>query len=391
MEAEAEAAEPQPPPQPIVSVKQQQQQNQRELRAAAAAAAAAGTPFITSPPLPTPVGRTVQLYYNRLAGPLRGISTSSLVVKVGFNKWEMVNDIVMDRATELAATEQGGGSPAEWWVASLFLPTELFGVDFVVCDGEAKFFDNNKGQDFSLLLSGALTEEELLEQRAAAYEAAERGRVAMLEVEEARLADVVATQAVVAEDAAREEFRRRRAAEHAESARAAVAARGTGAVGAAVAAARPSKDGVFGWPLGPPTAGQPTLLVYNLEAGPLRGVAAAAVAHLDCDGWSKAWHAEVPLTPLAAADLEAYGLRPGSGRWVGGTFTVPRTAVVLDFVISDPSKRIWDNNSQRDFHTVVAGQASEEELYADIVAANAEADAAAEESAVARVRRVEWC
>jgi hypothetical protein len=53
-------------------------------------------------------------------------------------------------------------------------------VDYVIMDNNNGVFDNNGGSDYVLPLSGAPTEQEVLDRRAAAYEAAERERLAVL-------------------------------------------------------------------------------------------------------------------------------------------------------------------------------------------------------------------
>ena len=56
---------------------------------------------------------------------------------------------------------------------------DTFHVSFVIMDTRSGVFDNNGGQDYSLPLAGASTEQEILDRRAAAYEAAERERLAV--------------------------------------------------------------------------------------------------------------------------------------------------------------------------------------------------------------------
>lgn len=56
---------------------------------------------------------------------------------------------------------------------------DTFQVDFVVMDRNSGVFDNKGGQDYSLPLLGASTEQEILDRRAAVYEAAERERLAV--------------------------------------------------------------------------------------------------------------------------------------------------------------------------------------------------------------------
>ncbi len=54
---------------------------------------------------------------------------------------------------------------------------DTFQVDFVVMDCKSGVFDNKGGQDYSLPLVGASTEPEIIDRRAAVYEAAERERL----------------------------------------------------------------------------------------------------------------------------------------------------------------------------------------------------------------------
>ena len=56
---------------------------------------------------------------------------------------------------------------------------DTFQVGFVVMDTRSGVFDNNGGKDYSLPLAGASTEQEILDRRAAIYEAAERERLAV--------------------------------------------------------------------------------------------------------------------------------------------------------------------------------------------------------------------
>lgn len=52
-------------------------------------------------------------------------------------------------------------------------------MDFVVLDGASGVFDNNAGSDYGLPLLGAPTEQQVLQRRAQAQEAAERERLAV--------------------------------------------------------------------------------------------------------------------------------------------------------------------------------------------------------------------
>jgi len=59
---------------------------------------------------------------------------------VGFNKWESIETVAMERAPELAGA---GGSSADWWKVQLPLPDLLFRVDFVTVDSQSGAVDNN--------------------------------------------------------------------------------------------------------------------------------------------------------------------------------------------------------------------------------------------------------
>ena len=56
---------------------------------------------------------------------------------------------------------------------------DTFQVDFVVMDNKSGVFDNKGGQDYSLPLLGASTEQEILDRRAAVHQAAESERLAV--------------------------------------------------------------------------------------------------------------------------------------------------------------------------------------------------------------------
>jgi hypothetical protein len=62
-------------------------------------------------------------------------------------------------------------------------------------------------QDYRLALSGALTEQQLLEQRVAEYEAAEAERLALLEEEEARIMVGIQKRAAAAAEVARKAYK----------------------------------------------------------------------------------------------------------------------------------------------------------------------------------------
>lgn len=62
-----------------------------------------------------------------------------------------------------------------------------------------------------------------------------------------------------------------------------------------------------------------------------------------------------------ALQREELGL-PEYGDWWRGSVAVPKTAEVLDLVMSDAAKSAWENNRGQDFHTPVRGALSKEQL-----------------------------
>lgn len=66
-------------------------------------------------------------------------------------------------------------------------------------------------------------------------------------------------------------------------------------------------------------------------------------------------------------EVETHGLQGGSkddasSKWWIATVPVWSTAAVLDFVFANEARTAWDNCNNADFHTLVAGAASGEEL-----------------------------
>ena len=60
---------------------------------------------------------------------------------------------------------------------------DTFQVDYVIMDNNSGIFDNNGGQDHFLPLSGAPTEQQVLDRRAETLEAAERERLQVYTLE----------------------------------------------------------------------------------------------------------------------------------------------------------------------------------------------------------------
>lgn len=62
----------------------------------------------------------------------------------------------------------GGGSRAEdWWLGWVEVPLGARSVDWVISDRERNNWDNNSGRDFHCGVKGALSDEQLLQVRAA--------------------------------------------------------------------------------------------------------------------------------------------------------------------------------------------------------------------------------
>ena len=53
---------------------------------------------------------------------------------------------------------------------------------------------------------------------------------------------------------------------------------------------------------------------------------------------------------------------PQHGEWWTGSFQTPKLAGVLDFVFSDASRKVWDNNKNKDYHVQIQGALSKEQL-----------------------------
>eukprot|EP00775_Hariotina_reticulata_P005611 gene5611-5849_t len=297
---------------------------------------------------------TARVFYNRCAGPLP--SNAQLQLKAGLNKWEEI--VVFDAARCAALASAGSGQ--EWWEVTFEVPAALFKLDFVMMDKNTGAVDNNKAKDFSLKLVGGPTEQQLLEQRAEEYAAAEATRRALLAAAEVTLWEKVQMEAAEVAAEARVEFRERRTKELMAAAAQAVAQRRRPALATLETAL--SKAGVFAWVGGP------------LKAG------CSAKLHLGYDGW---YNKE-----------KQYKLKTSDASWCGAWVDIPASAAVVDFVISDKEGRNWDNNSNKDFHSSVEAAATSDSMVEMVFQAMkreaAEADSAAEDRAASRaMRRVE--
>ncbi|GIL75551.1 hypothetical protein Vretifemale_5321 [Volvox reticuliferus] len=335
------------------------------------------------------VGRPVRIYYNRTRGPLP--PSKRLQVKAGFNKWEEIVEFDMELARELPP---GGGH--EWWVLSLELPSDLFRFDYVIVDGVSGSVDNNGYRDYQLRLVDAPTEDEVMAARAEAYRRFDEERRKSIEEEEKRLWRLVESKALDAAAAARVEFRRRRDSELLEAARQVVADRRKADITAVPAADKLA--GVYTWCGGPPRPGQRSFLAYNKVHGNAGGGlmhAGGVRVHLGYDGWWNKITQTTDLAPLTQEQLTAHNLSSSGGlQWYGAWIDVPYSAAVLNFVFSDREQRNWDNNGMRDYHTLVSGAHSGDELVEMLHAAmkrdSADSDKEVEDRAALRaVRKVE--
>jgi starch synthase len=96
-------------------------------------------------------GSKVQLLYNRMKGPLSGLSIpedKSLTLRYGTNGWQTPQALDMERMQETGSEEVDG---EEWWVGVMDLPSEAAAANFVV--NYFEHYDNNNGQDYKLLVA----------------------------------------------------------------------------------------------------------------------------------------------------------------------------------------------------------------------------------------------
>ncbi|WIA34022.1 hypothetical protein OEZ86_012404 [Tetradesmus obliquus] len=351
----------------------------------AADAAARGEPLFSWPPEGVGVGGTARVYYNRCMGPLP--SNGRLQLKAGLNKWESIVLFDMQRCSMLANAPPG----QEWYEAEFELPAELFKFDFVIMDQQTGGVDNNRARDFSLTLIGGPTEQQLMEQRAAEYAAAEAHRRALLAAAEVALWEKVQLMAAEAAAEARIAFKERRTKELMAAATKAVQQRRRPAL--ATLETANAVPGVYGWVGSPLKAGARCILAYNCRSGPLAFTNSAKL-HLGYDGWYNKEKQTYDMNPLDKAECEKYGLKASEASWCAAVVDIPASAAVVDFVISDRDGRMWDNNANKDFHSSVEAAATDSSMVEMVFQAMkreaAETDSAAEDRAASRaMRRVE--
>jgi len=338
------------------------------------------------PPQPVAINGPVRVFYNRVKGPLP--PNGSLVLKLGLNRWDGLQDLDMKLADHLPCDQN-----QEWWEVVVALPAELFRVDFVVYDKRSGAYDNNQSKDFQLQLAGAPSEEELLEARLAAFRAWDEQRVRYLEAENARLWRAVEMAGLEAASLARIAFRQRREAEVRAEAAATVSERRRPEVNALQAADR--AQGVFAWTT-PPIAGKKAFLAFNKHKSPLEHSNTVRV-HVGYDGWWNQVKQVYDMALMPTNEVIHGGLmgpraaHDHTQQWYGCLVDVPHSAAVLDFVFSDRDQRTWDNNNMKDFHTRIQGALTNEEL-TDILATalrkeSAERDQEGEDRAAKRAQR----
>ena len=307
------------------------------------------TKIFSVPPSAVQVGSVAKVYYDRSRGPLP--SSNSYSIKIGWNKWEAIDVIPMQH-------EGGLQSNGDWWSVELKLPSPLFRADFVIVESNSGAVDNNGAKDFSLALSGAISEEDLISQRleaAAAFEAAAKAELA---AEEDKIFSNWMASAQRAAEAARANYRETRKAELLTEARSVVAER-RGAILSAISTSA-SITGVFQWIGGAPSAGASAKLAYNKAAGPLSR-AGSLMVHVGYDNWWMKDMRSIPMTKLSDGEIRRYALSP-DGDWWCASLSIFNTAAIIDFVVSDVDRKMWDNNNGQDYHTRVMRAASGDKL-----------------------------
>jgi len=358
----------------------------KEVQLRAAAAAKANQPMFTVPPSPVPLDGPVRLLYNRAQGPLP--HGAILQLKLGLNQWEIQQDIDMRLMESLPRDSQ-----QEWWEANLDLPAEVYRVDYVIYDKRSGMYDNNGYKDYSMELANPMSEMTILELRLAAYRAFEAQRVRYLESENAELMRAVELAAQDAAEAGRKEYRKKREVQLAAEAQAALKRAQVYAATrrqpeAMKMKSQASVPGVFAWTT-PVRAGQEAFLAYNKGQGPLANTNSVQV-HMYCDGWLAETKQVVNLTSMPGSEVDKAELRNnvgGNHNWMGAWVKVPKESAILDFVFSDEGQVAWDNNNMQDFHTVVTGALSEQELAQQLAQAASQRDEAKEKEGEERAAK----
>eukprot|EP00892_Ulva_mutabilis_P005442 jgi/Ulvmu1/326/UM001_0330.1 len=295
-----------------------------------------------------------------------------LQLKVGINKWEDIREVKLAKVTAVPDVQH----VYEAWLA---IPDDVFAVDFVVQDFRTSKTENNSGNDFQLRLVGAPSEEEVLDRRAREFEAAERDRVAQIAAAEAKIAEQVAEEQREAESDAMHAWWRGRRAELRQQASHIVDAEVSGNVDGCADA----QEGVFKWVEGRPSPGKAATLVYNRDHSELRHKK-DLVLHVGCNNWERQEKEVLTLKKMDDAGAERAGVSRGD--WYSARIqAVPAHARRLDFVISDKDLQVWDNNHNRDFHTLVERDIDrktlEEETYKRLLAESLDHDTESANSA----------
>ncbi|KAJ9523115.1 hypothetical protein QJQ45_023899 [Haematococcus lacustris] len=342
-----------------------------------------GQQLFTLPSQPVPINGPVRLFYNRARGPLP--EHSELVLKGGFNRWEVLKDWDLKRVDMIQRSHD-----QDWWEVTLDLPDDIFCFDYVLFDKRSGQYDNNNAKDFRLDLTGCPSEQQVLERRLEAYQEFESQRLRFLEAENARLWRQVELAALEAASGVRLEFRRKREVQLRAMAQQMVAERRRPELQALTT--RAYIPGVLKW-VTPPTAGKKALLAYNMGRGPLSGCNSVRL-HLGYDGWWNQVKAEYDLAPMSNDDMNRHGLRQGvdgNHHWFACLVDVPHSGAVLDYVFSDRDQRNWDNNEYQDYHTTVEGAHTGAQLaelmYTALKRENEAADQVAEDVAAKRACR----
>ncbi|KAL6763588.1 starch synthase [Haematococcus lacustris] len=342
-----------------------------------------GQQLFTLPSQPVPINGPVRLFYNRARGPLP--EHSELVLKGGFNRWEVLKDWDLKRVDMMQRSHD-----QDWWEVTLDLPDDIFCFDYVMFDKRSGQYDNNNAKDFRLDLTGCPSEQQVLERRLEAYQEFESQRLRFLEAENARLWRQVELAALEAASGVRLEFRRKREVQLRAMAQQMVAERRRPELQALTT--RAYIPGVLKW-VTPPTAGKKALLAYNMGRGPLSGCNSVRL-HLGYDGWWNQVKAEYDLAPMSNDDMNRHGLRQGvdgNHHWFACLVDVPHSGAVLDYVFSDRDQRNWDNNEYQDYHTTVEGAHTGAQLaelmYTALKRDNEAADQVAEDVAAKRACR----
>lgn len=118
---------------PVLKVPGSSKSTATQLESAVEEADKEGRRVVTIPDVPIPVGSTIKVLYNLLAGPLPDFGAP--VLKLGWNRWETQTKVAMEHVPSL--------NPGSWWAADVAVPKLLFRMDFVVEDTNSGAVDNN--------------------------------------------------------------------------------------------------------------------------------------------------------------------------------------------------------------------------------------------------------